>query len=407
MRVLFVYHPGLLRTGGIEVLFVNYARYIRDNGGACGLLVPSGGVDENLELVKDFRKFGEIHEVSFFFPSTSLDQVYEKYEVVFATNAWSFVFAITCPRLKRQGLPVAIGSYHFNDYLFPGWESCNSAKLLDELMSKQPPENFLWYSSGNVLQIEKLTGRDYSKSSFLPVALPDEGALAPNELEHPIRILNIGRYTAFKRHCFRIIELMKSDASLSKKFHFSFYGHGEDEQALRSAAEGLTSVTVHGPIQKEEIRKQLDHCHFFFGMGTSLTGAAMAGKPSIVAVPPGEQDKSTYGLYGIDYKVEYGVGDYVPGCEMETIASVLRRLLLLSPSEYQGACAQTREFALSLSEQRIMPRFFQFLSKVNASRFWPISLRYRMFLIRAIESLLAKILKKNDLWATKLNIPTE
>lgn len=386
-------------------MLCRYSKQLALRGHVSGIVVPRGGFNTEDKFLNELRESSEIIETDFIVHSRKCKKLFQNYDVALALNAWSFVYAITCPALKQLKMPLGIGFYHNHDYLFPSWSKCMSGKYLKKLLARIKDTNILFYSEINRKDYESMSSTKCPQSKILPVAIPDSGPLQICNIEksEKIIVLSIGRYTSFKQYPFRILDALDRSNDLAHRFEFVFYGSGNDEEDLKLKAQKFTNVTVNGNIDYSSIDQALQECHFFIGMGTSLTQAAISGKPCIVAVPPCSADKCTYGFYGKDYKAKFGIGDFDKNHDLIDIKASFNEILTMKQEDYEALCVETRTSALSLTEDTIIPEFIQFVESCAPPTYALFTDRFLLILFRALEKILSILSIRKDYWATKLS----
>lgn len=322
---LFVYTS--LSLGGVETFFVRLAKQFEEKNIRLRFLflLKGGG---NQELMRELIKYADVYfwedlcvcgkskylstKAKALMPPDrkSIKNVFSDVESVHVSCALTYFSAVRIFASLQTPVKFIFGVYHSNEL---AWGDINNIPLYEKYF-----RSFV-FSDKHVLliffnDVSKAITLGNNNVSDVPSCTFPLGVNLPVVPRHKIikqsrtlRIVSVGRLTAFKTYNLSMLDVVRKSVSQGVDMRYDVYGSGPLEEGMLFEIDRLglqEHVVLHGDLSYSLLDETLKRYDVFVGSGTALLHAAANGVPCVTAIE-NEPEPKTYGFFsdlsGLDY----------------------------------------------------------------------------------------------------------
>ena len=264
---------------------------------------------------------------------------------------------------------VVFGNYY--PYLVPRSRNplkhATSKLFLSNLRRNYSDESILCMSREQISEFQRHYG-SHRNPRFWPLPVEDPSLAARPRAPEFGHIVSIGRLAPMKEYNLYMIDIIGRLREKGFPARWTVYGEGEfsDPMKSRVAALGLgEAIQLKGNLPYSEFAEALHNAYLFVGMGTASIEAALCGVPTVVALA-----HDTSGVtYGPLHQFNFGnVGERMETAPALTVETELKRLLQLSPPDYEQEVTRNRQYARRYEMDATMQRFLDLVEGASPSR---------------------------------------
>lgn len=301
-------------------------------------------------------------------------------EAIVALSDTEYIVAVCVTQLLMKRIPIVLCVYNPKQWLvtLDARYCARRARVFRRLLSQM--------SERNILYCNEPVRRSCGEIS----AVASNGTVIVPPVERPIgsangdagvggdtlEIVTVGRFVDFKAESIRgMIDVVEALNARGIDVTYSLYGTGPlaDDIASRIAASNMGhKIRLKGVVASEKFDDEVRQYDLFFGMGTALVRAAMAGLPGLVAIE--DESAHTYGLFcDYDHRTHPSFGERNSGLPRRTLEEAVADFASRSPAERNMLSAKSREAAEAYDAERVIERMMDFVAKSTVSNHSRIS----------------------------------
>ncbi|EMI41661.1 glycosyltransferase family 4 protein [Rhodopirellula sp. SWK7] len=239
----------------------------------------------------------------------------------------------------------------FNDHLVRSISPQNRLYIHCE---QRDAEHSLFHDRGNILPLP-VDALPYKRINRTPVYG---------------KIVSVSRLAPMKEYTLKLPQLAQKLRREGFDVTVKIFGEGPYRETLEEEIRNLSMepfVEIPGVLPREKFASEMSSAWAFVGMGTAAVEASMCGVPTITAIAHNEHgetygtlDKLPYGNFGVP-------NDQLPKTALE---NELRRILNLSPGEYNTTSEKCRIAGMRYDSEEIMPKIVSLLEEANDTHCW-------------------------------------
>ena len=323
-QYLFIYPS--LSLGGIETFFVRLAKQFAKNNRRLKFLFLFKNVG-NHELMCEIEKFADIYywedfcflggknfigsRFKLFMPlrKKRLREVFSGREFVHVSCALTYFTAMRVFSCLGVQAKFIFGVYHSNEL---AWGQ-GDIPLYERYFRKYifGGRNLLiaFFNSASQVITLKNNGVDnvLSKTFPLGINLASKTRMPIDRSKQQLRIISVGRLTAFKTYNLYMLDVVKALVSQNYDVRYDVYGAGPLHQQMQDKIATLclqNYVALKGELPYSSLDETLKKYDVFVGTGTALLQAASNGIPCVTAIE-NEPSALSYGFFSDLSGTEY------------------------------------------------------------------------------------------------------
>jgi glycosyltransferase involved in cell wall biosynthesis len=301
-------------------------------------------------------------------------------EAIVALSDTEYIVAVCVTQLLMKRIPIVLCVYNPKQWLvtLDARYCARRARVFRRLLSQMSERNILYCNE----PVRRSCGEISAVASNGTVIVPPvekpigsangDAGVRGNTLE----IVTVGRFVDFKAESIRgMIDVVEALNARGIDVAYSLYGTGPlaDDIASRIAASTAGhKIRLKGIVASEKFDEEVRQYDLFFGMGTALVRAAMAGLPGLVAIE--DESAHTYGLFcDYDHRTHPSFGERNSGLPRRTLEEAVADFASRSPAERNMLSAKSREAAEAYDAERVIERMVDFVAKSTMSNHSRIS----------------------------------
>ena len=330
--MLFIH--GGLSLGGVETFYVRMAKERHRKGLKTSILLQKPESEHNEELLLEASQYAKVYYLDDFFINIPMltkkfpllapirkNQVIEAFVDIDQIHVYGAMYGLLAQRLLgtiHKKIPITIGFYHYNHYLWGGKKLPYNIKKDREFVFKYLPRNaLLFFSEGNRdYHCDKLKTNFNESHTFRlgvvdqKVGVVDQKPYSSNgSIEKTVNIITIGRLVDFKTYNIYMLDVVRSLIDKGYSVIFNIYGNGPLYNTISDRIKKLKlseNVILHGTLEYKNFDEVVKQADLFIGSGTALIQAASLGVPSIVGIENMNHPES-YGYFSDVHRYEYNL----------------------------------------------------------------------------------------------------
>lgn len=322
---LFVYTS--LSLGGVETFFVRLAKQFEEKNIRLRFLFLLKG-SSNQELMLELVKYADVYFWEDFcicgkskYLSTkakalmppdrkSIKNIFSDVEAVHVSCALTYFSAVRFFASLQTPVKFVFGIYHSNEL---AWGGGSKIPLYERyfrsfIFGKKHILLLFFNDVSKAITLGNNKVSDVPSCTFpLGVDLPAVPREALIKQSRTLRVVSVGRLTAFKTYNLSMLDVVRQLLSQGVDVHYDVYGSGPLEERMLFEIDRLglqAHVVLHGDLSYSLLDETLKRYDIFVGSGTALLHAAANGVPCVTAIE-NEPEPKTYGFFsdlsGLDY----------------------------------------------------------------------------------------------------------
>jgi glycosyltransferase involved in cell wall biosynthesis len=301
-------------------------------------------------------------------------------EAIVALSDTEYIVAVCVTQLLMKRIPIVLCVYNPKQWLvtLDARYCARRASVFRRLLSQMSERNILYCNE----PVRRSCGEISAVASTGTVIVPPvEKPIGSANGDAGVRgdtleIVTVGRFVDFKVASIRgMIDVVEALNARGMDVTYSLYGTGPlaDDIASRIAASTAGhKIRLKGIVASEKFDEEVRQYDLFFGMGTALVRAAMAGLPGLVAIE--DESAHTYGLFcDYDHRTHPSFGERNSGLPRRTLEEAVADFASRSPAERNMLSAKSREAAEAYDAERVIERMVDFVAKSTVSNHSRIS----------------------------------
>lgn len=313
-------------------------------------------------------------------------------KAIYALSDPDFILAIYAAKYAQLQCPILLGIYHPQQWLTALDSNYSSvrATLFSELLRNTPGSNMISSSRTAIQSCKKIFPEIKGEINLIAgpciVNLPENAVLSKQrDFSKPFLIVTVGRFVDFKLES--ILAMIDTVDTLNEEglqVRYDIYGEGPSHSKL------IDYIRSKKHADKISVKQSFDFCHFydvvksydmFFGMGSAVIQAAIAGMPSLIAIQ-GQRNPYTYGLFSeFDHEVNPMFGDPSDEVPVKSLSEYIRKIMALDNNAYNKLIEQNIVAADAYSPGTTIKKITQCVNKAEVLTKVNVSL-WDIFMIR-------------------------
>lgn len=237
------------------------------------------------------------------------------------------------------GVPITVGVYHQNEFLFASRPSYLVRWVSGEL-SKLSSRNMIFFNEGNRQCYANKFNHAFVSSPVLPIGieLPTSSPCEWERIHVQFLLISVGNLVGFKTYNRHVINCLPALRMTYHDVCYEIYGDGEELQSLQLLAKDIgvcDLVKFCGRLNYKDFNRVVARAHVFVGSGTSILEAAAMGVPAIVGIES-IMEPVTYGFISDVAGFSYNEA----GLEMPlvSISKCINKVFMADGIELSRAC---------------------------------------------------------------------
>lgn len=323
-QYLFVYPS--LSLGGIETFFVRLAKQLKKNNIKLKFLFLFKNTG-NQELMLEIQKFAEIYywedlcllgsrnkinsRFKLFLPlgKTQVREAFSGCEFVHVSCALTYFSAMRVLSCLDVQAKFVFGVYHSNELAWGRGKLPLYERYFRKYVFGLNNLLIIFFNRASRIVTLKNNGLDQVISNTFPLGidLASETRMPLCRSKQQLRIVSVGRLTAFKTYNLHMLDVIR--VLLSKNYHIKYdvFGSGPLYLEMKDKIATLQLqdyVTLKGDLLYSLLDETLKEYDVFVGTGTALLHAASNGVPCVTAIE-NEPLAMSYGFFSELTGTEY------------------------------------------------------------------------------------------------------
>jgi glycosyltransferase involved in cell wall biosynthesis len=361
MRILFLYDP-VYSVGGVQTFLLRAIPRLVEEGHEVALLTrpmlyPH---DTTTEFVDGIAKHAKVYVGEHRYMVGSAGQL-ERLDmpvpdVMAPCNLPSFLLALFLQGRCYPAARVVAGVFHPREYCWGGSRLGFDGRLVRAALRQLPPENIYFITEGTAAQTGRCSGRDFSGSPVLPLAIETGAGVHVERRPRHGKIVSITRLTPYYPVHVHLIGAVAELRRRGVDVEYHAYGAGERHAALVELARrrGVSdAVYFHGAVEYSRLNDVLEDAFVYVGLGTSLIEAAVRGVPAIVAV---DQSSEPVAFGFLSETQDNELGGHLSQALQVPLVDCLARVLDMNQAAYDALAERCRRRAGDFSADRLGQR---------------------------------------------------
>jgi hypothetical protein len=301
-------------------------------------------------------------------------------EAIVALSDTEYIIAVCITQLLMKRMPIVLCVYNPKQWLvtLDARYCAHRARVFRRLLSQMSEWNILYCNEPVLRSCREIssvasTGTVIVPPVEKPVGAVSDGAGVRGEA---LAIVTVGRFVDFKVASIHgMIDVVEALNARGMDVTYSLYGTGPlaDDIASRIATSTIGhKIRLKGIVAPENFDEEIRQYDLFFGMGTAIVRAAMAGLPGLVAIE--DEAAHTYGLFcDYDHRTHPSFGERNSGLPRRSLEEAVKDFAAHSPVERDRLSAKSREAAEAYDAERVIARMVEFVATSRVSNHSRIS----------------------------------
>jgi len=313
-------------------------------------------------------------------------------KAIYALSDPDFILAIFAARYTRLQCPILLGIYHPQQWLTTLDYNYSSvrANVFSELLRNTPGSNMISSSRTTIENSKKIFPEIKGEINLIAgpciVNLPENADLSKQrDFSKPFSIVTIGRLVDFKlESILAMIDTVDMLNEEGSQIRYDIYGEGPSRNKLIDyirSKKYADKITVKEAFDFRFFYDVIKPYDMFFGMGSAVIQAAIAGIPSLIAIQ-GQRNPYTYGLFNeFDHEVNPMFGDPSDEVPVKSLSEYIKKVMALDNDAYNKLIQQNIAAADAYSPGSTIKKITQCVNKAEILTKASVSL-WDIFMIR-------------------------
>ncbi len=322
-------------------------------------------------------------------------------KAIYALSDPDFILAIFAARYAQLQCPILLGIYHPQQWLTALDYNYSSvrATLFSKLLRNTPGLNMISSSRTAIQSCKKIFPEIKGEINLIAgpciVNLPENAVFTKQrDFSKPFSIVTIGRFVDFKLES--ILAMIDTVDALNEEglqVQYDIYGEGPSHSKL------IDYLRQKKHADEIAVKEAFDFRHFydviksydmFFGMGSAVIQAAIAGIPPLIAIQ-GERSPHSYGFFNeFDHEINPMFGDPSDGVPVKSLSEYIKKIIALDNNAYNKLIEQNISAAHAYSPDATIKKIIEcvnkavVLTKVRVSLWDIIMIRLQIYYSRLL-----------------------